>query len=30
MSLNSYLLNGLEVELLKKDLAGLNDVCIEI
>ncbi len=30
MSLNSYLLNGLEVELLKKDLAGLNDVYRDI
>ena len=30
MSLNGYLLDGLEVELLKKDLAGLNDVYRDI
>lgn len=30
MSLNGYLLEGLEVELLKKDLAGLNDVYRDI
>ena len=30
MSLNSYLLDGLEVELLKKDLEGLNDVYRDI
>lgn len=30
MSLNGYLLDGLEAELLKKDLAGLNDVYRDI
>lgn len=30
MSLNGCLLEGLEVELLKKDLAGLNDVYRDI
>ena len=30
MSLNSYLLDGLEVKLLKKDLEGLNDVYRDI
>ncbi len=30
MSLNNYLLEGSEVELLKKDLAGLNDVYRDI
>lgn len=30
MSLNGYLLDGLEVEFLKKDLAGLNDVYRDI
>lgn len=30
MSLNGYLLDGLEVDLLKKDLAGLNDVYRDI
>lgn len=30
MSLTGYLLDGLEVELLKKDLAGLNDVYRDI
>lgn len=30
MSLNGYFLDGLEVELLKKDLAGLNDVYRDI
>ncbi len=30
MLLNGYLLDGLEVELLKKDLAGLNDVYRDI
>lgn len=30
MSLNGYILDGLEVELLKKDLAGLNDVYRDI
>lgn len=30
MSLNGYLLEGLEVEFLKKDLAGLNDVYRDI
>lgn len=30
MSLNGYLFDGLEVELLKKDLAGLNDVYRDI
>lgn len=30
MSLNGYLLDGLEVKLLKKDLAGLNDVYRDI
>ena len=30
MSLNSYLLDGSEVELLKKDLTGLNDVYKDI
>jgi len=30
MSLNGYLIDRLEVELLKKDLAGLNDVYRDI
>ena len=30
MSLNGYLFDGLEVDLLKKDLAGLNDVYRDI
>lgn len=30
MSLNGYLLDSLEVDLLKKDLAGLNDVYRDI
>lgn len=30
MSINSYLFDGLEVELLKKDLEGLNDVYRDI
>ena len=30
MTLNGYLFDGLEVELLKKDLAGLNDVYRDI
>lgn len=30
MSLNGYLFDGLEVELLKKDLTGFNDVYREI
>lgn len=30
MSLNGYLLDGLEVKLLKKDLAGLNEVYRDI
>ena len=30
MSLNRYLLDGLEVKLLKKDLEGLNDVYRDI
>lgn len=30
MSLNGYLLDDLEVDLLKKDLAGLNDVYRDI
>ncbi len=30
MSLNNYLFNSSEVELLKKDLAGLNDVYRDI